>query len=205
MGDFPCSFFCPEPGIVSVELFGHPSHQSRHQGLGWDHLSCQVQSCHTAVLLSAPQGLAPRPLCIFGAHLCLAGFTGVKIPALINPHWHTLLSCWLEFVPKAMCKCCVRSYKTQSDQGRWPGYGKLVTRTAELSWTLCSEVTKDSLLEEHTITHLPSKSVPARVAGFWMEKCMESGYMKAIQGGEKQANPCKPCTVSLVPECWLLL
>lgn len=131
VSNFPYSFFCPETGIVSVELFGHSSHQTRHQGLGWDHLSGQVQSCHTALLLSVPQGLALRALCIFGAHLRLAGFTGVKIPALINPHWHTLLSCWLEFVPKAMCKCCERTYKTWSDQGRWPGYGKfLVTRTA---------------------------------------------------------------------------
>lgn len=117
-GTFHTHFFFLSHDCFSWAFFGHSSHQNRHQGLGWDHLSGQVQSCHTAVLLSAPQGLAPRALCIFGAHLCLAGFTGVKIPALINPHWYTLLSCWLEFVPKAMCKCCVGRYKTQSDQGR---------------------------------------------------------------------------------------
>lgn len=82
----------------------------------------------------------------------------------------------------------------------------MVTRAAELSWTLCSEVTKDSLLEEHRITHIPSKSMPAHVAGFWMEKCMGSGYMKGIQGGEnKQYEYGRDLHVHINPVLFLLL
>lgn len=87
MSDLPYLFFLPEPEVVLVQHFGHSSHQDTHQGLGWGHLSGQAQSRHTTVmlLLSAPQGLAPSSRCTFGAHLCLAGFTGIKFPLLLLP------------------------------------------------------------------------------------------------------------------------
>lgn len=85
---FHTDFFILEPEIILVQLFGCSSHQDRHRGLGWDHLRGQVQSCCTAQMLllpSAPRGLALSSLCTFGAHLCLAGFTGVKFLLLLLP------------------------------------------------------------------------------------------------------------------------
>jgi len=86
---FHIDFFLGDPEIVSVQLSGHSSHQDRHQGLGWDHMSGQAQSCHTftdAAAAVSPSGSGIKLSLHFWGTSLLSWFYWGKIPPLITPH-----------------------------------------------------------------------------------------------------------------------